>query len=400
MDEPSHVSVETLFRDMAEQLGLQWVAGRNGGQRTLSSETIQKPTLALIGHLNFVHPNRVQVLGLRRNGLSAQSVRIRPAGRHRPPVFDRAGRHRRLQRRSRAGGSARQRRTHRDAAVHVDPGESRPDVPPGALPDAAPGRGHLAPWRVSRSARYRRAHQGRRRRRQERTGAGTHHARPPAGRRRRGRSEARRPGNAGRHLPAADPRLSRSARPRHSQHPLPVRRNGGQAAKESQAHRRAGASAGNRRSRSQPARHGGIDRDHPRRRHSQGAHPGCGRPQPRRAGRSGGAQSHSQTPRHQSGRAVHRSASRRPSTGTADADRSGLRIVGLGQKHRHRGAGRRRLLLRRQPAAGHAAALGRLSEARRPHAHRHRHRRAQQRKFCPTTRRLPKRCASRAPTCG
>jgi mannitol/fructose-specific phosphotransferase system IIA component (Ntr-type) len=42
---------------------LQWVAGRNGGLRSLSSETIQKPSLALIGHLNFVHPNRVQVLG-------------------------------------------------------------------------------------------------------------------------------------------------------------------------------------------------------------------------------------------------------------------------------------------------------------------------------------------------
>ena len=68
MDEISHVSVETLFRDMAEQLGLQWVAGREGGQRTLSSETIQKPTLALIGHLNFVHPNRVQVLGCAEMG--------------------------------------------------------------------------------------------------------------------------------------------------------------------------------------------------------------------------------------------------------------------------------------------------------------------------------------------
>ncbi|MEW6120714.1 MAG: HPr(Ser) kinase/phosphatase [Pseudomonadota bacterium] len=63
MSEPAHVTVEALFRDMAEQLGLEWVAGRTGGQRTLSSETIQKPTLALIGHLNFIHPNRVQVLG-------------------------------------------------------------------------------------------------------------------------------------------------------------------------------------------------------------------------------------------------------------------------------------------------------------------------------------------------
>ena len=63
MDDLTHVSVDSLFRDMAEQLQLQWVAGQAGGQRTLSSETIQQPTLALIGHLNFVHPNRVQVLG-------------------------------------------------------------------------------------------------------------------------------------------------------------------------------------------------------------------------------------------------------------------------------------------------------------------------------------------------
>ena len=63
MNDLTHVSVETLFRDMAEQLDLNWIAGHNGGQRSLSSETIQKPTLALIGHLNFVHPNRVQVLG-------------------------------------------------------------------------------------------------------------------------------------------------------------------------------------------------------------------------------------------------------------------------------------------------------------------------------------------------
>lgn len=63
MDELISVTVEELFRDLAEQLSLQWLAGLDGGQRKLSSETIQKPTLALIGHLNFVHPNRVQVLG-------------------------------------------------------------------------------------------------------------------------------------------------------------------------------------------------------------------------------------------------------------------------------------------------------------------------------------------------
>ena len=79
MDDLTHVSVETLFRDMAEQLNLQWVAGRNGGQRSLSSETIQRPTLALIGHLNFIHPNRVQVLGCAEmdylRGLSESGLR-------------------------------------------------------------------------------------------------------------------------------------------------------------------------------------------------------------------------------------------------------------------------------------------------------------------------------------
>jgi len=63
MDQLTNVSVDELFRDLADQLNLQWIAGFNGGNRILSSETVQKPTLALIGHLNFVHPNRVQVLG-------------------------------------------------------------------------------------------------------------------------------------------------------------------------------------------------------------------------------------------------------------------------------------------------------------------------------------------------
>lgn len=59
----SQINVQQLFDQTAERLGLSWVAGKEGGGRLLTSETIQKPTLALIGHLNFVHPNRVQVLG-------------------------------------------------------------------------------------------------------------------------------------------------------------------------------------------------------------------------------------------------------------------------------------------------------------------------------------------------
>jgi HPr kinase/phosphorylase len=57
------ISVADLFRSVSERLQLNWIAGHAGGDKLLTSDTIQKPTLALIGHLTFVHPNRVQVLG-------------------------------------------------------------------------------------------------------------------------------------------------------------------------------------------------------------------------------------------------------------------------------------------------------------------------------------------------
>jgi len=58
-----HISVSDLFQAAAQQLRLVWLAGKRGGDKRLTSDTVQKPSLALIGHLNFVHPNRVQVLG-------------------------------------------------------------------------------------------------------------------------------------------------------------------------------------------------------------------------------------------------------------------------------------------------------------------------------------------------
>lgn len=59
----AEISVAQLYNDTRRNLKLTWVAGLDGGDNLLTSETVTKPSLALIGHLNFVHPNRVQVLG-------------------------------------------------------------------------------------------------------------------------------------------------------------------------------------------------------------------------------------------------------------------------------------------------------------------------------------------------
>ncbi len=59
----AQITVNELFKQTRLKLKLKWVAGLDGGQKILTSEAVTKPSLALIGHLNFVHPNRVQVLG-------------------------------------------------------------------------------------------------------------------------------------------------------------------------------------------------------------------------------------------------------------------------------------------------------------------------------------------------
>ncbi len=59
----AQISVSDLFRATRRKMHLTWVAGLEGGNNLLTSDAVTKPSLALIGHLNFVHPNRVQVLG-------------------------------------------------------------------------------------------------------------------------------------------------------------------------------------------------------------------------------------------------------------------------------------------------------------------------------------------------
>jgi HPr kinase/phosphorylase len=57
------VSIERLFADNQQRLGLVWLAGRQGGNRVLTGEAALKPTIGQVGHMNFIHPFRVQLIG-------------------------------------------------------------------------------------------------------------------------------------------------------------------------------------------------------------------------------------------------------------------------------------------------------------------------------------------------
>lgn len=55
-------TVSTLLQRYEQRLALHWIAGQDGQQRTLSCSDAT-PGMSLIGHLNIIHPNRLQLLG-------------------------------------------------------------------------------------------------------------------------------------------------------------------------------------------------------------------------------------------------------------------------------------------------------------------------------------------------
>ena len=73
-----------LFEAQQEPLKLRWLAGRGGRNRLLEPATAKWPGMALVGHLNFIHPNRVQVLG----SAETQYLRKLTAAKRRQAVQD------------------------------------------------------------------------------------------------------------------------------------------------------------------------------------------------------------------------------------------------------------------------------------------------------------------------
>ena len=57
------ISVRRLFSDNQHKLQLAWAAGNSGADNRIGVEA-DKPVLALVGHLNFIHPNQIQVVGV------------------------------------------------------------------------------------------------------------------------------------------------------------------------------------------------------------------------------------------------------------------------------------------------------------------------------------------------
>ncbi|MDX8400754.1 MAG: HPr(Ser) kinase/phosphatase [Gallionellaceae bacterium] len=58
----AQVNIQKLFQDKQERLGLTWVAGSDGADRILDSDIVNASDKGLIGHLNLIHPNWVQVI--------------------------------------------------------------------------------------------------------------------------------------------------------------------------------------------------------------------------------------------------------------------------------------------------------------------------------------------------
>lgn len=58
----AQVYIQKLFQDKQERLGLTWVAGADGADRVLDSEVVNASDKGIIGHLNLIHPNWVQVI--------------------------------------------------------------------------------------------------------------------------------------------------------------------------------------------------------------------------------------------------------------------------------------------------------------------------------------------------
>ena len=57
------ITAYSLFEFHKSRLGLKWIAGEKGERRLIRKPNEHSLVSMLIGHMNCIHPNRIQVIG-------------------------------------------------------------------------------------------------------------------------------------------------------------------------------------------------------------------------------------------------------------------------------------------------------------------------------------------------
>jgi HPr kinase/phosphorylase len=60
---PPKLTARQLFEALREKLRLEWLAGSRGADRPVAGASPEADSHALVGGLNWIHPNRIQVIG-------------------------------------------------------------------------------------------------------------------------------------------------------------------------------------------------------------------------------------------------------------------------------------------------------------------------------------------------
>ena len=75
-------SVAQLYEQTGAKLQLAWIGGTAGGGALIRQDATE--SAAFVGHLNLIHPNRIQVLGCHEQahiGALEHALRLRAASR-------------------------------------------------------------------------------------------------------------------------------------------------------------------------------------------------------------------------------------------------------------------------------------------------------------------------------
>jgi len=59
----NELSVKELFDSCAKELGLEWVSGQEGQQKSVRVSEVNRPGLSLAGYFEFFRPERIQIFG-------------------------------------------------------------------------------------------------------------------------------------------------------------------------------------------------------------------------------------------------------------------------------------------------------------------------------------------------